>query len=128
MRENYITKRYLHIHTHTHTHIHIHTHKKKNRPPSLLASRRALFLAQLYGLRDRIDRKKVSDFVLSVSESVGWVGWTDAKENSKLSDVETVHAAVRCLQVCLFMCVCMCIYIYVCVHVYMFVVYMYVFM
>lgn len=68
------------------------------RPPSLLATRRALFLAQLYGLLDKIDRKKAGEFVLNVTEWEGWAAWR-AEEVKLLRNVEDLHAAVLCIQV-----------------------------
>ena len=67
------------------------------RPPSLLATRRALFLAQLYGLLDKIDRKRAAEFVLQATDQDQWLGWTGSgKSGGYLKSMDAVHSAVFC--------------------------------
>lgn len=67
------------------------------RPPSLLATRRALFLAQLYGLLDKIDSKRAAEFVLHATDQDQWLGWTGSgRSGGYLKSIEAVHSAVFC--------------------------------
>lgn len=73
------------------------------RPPGLVTTSRALFLAHLYGRLDNLHRKGAEDFVRSAT------GWGPKEEEEppeevesvgNIKDVEELHAAILCYQVC----------------------------